>query len=327
MPVSEAIIAVTSRCNAKCAMCGLWQEEKKTEVEPSFYYNLPKSLTNVNITGGEPFLRKDLLQILSVVSDRCRKVRPVISTNGLLTDRILESVPQFLKINPRTAVRVSIDGIGKTHDEIRGVKAGYDRALTTLKELIDQGVKDLGIGFTLMRANENEMMDVYELSRELKIQFTATIAHSSPIFFGDQKDQSPDPQKAADAFARLKTNQLNSLHPKDWFRAYFTDGLIDLLKASKRRIECPALSSFFFMNPQGVVFPCHILDEPVGQLDQAPYERLIENVSDGPEKYRHCEKQCWMTCTVAPEMKKHPWGVAAWIAKEKLSNFLNTAKP
>lgn len=326
MAVNEAIIAVTSRCNARCAMCGLWQKETEPEVEPSFYYNLPKSLTNINVTGGEPFLRKDLLQILSVISDRCRKVRPVISTNGLLTDRILRSIPLFIKINQRTSLRVSIDGIGKTHDDIRGVKGGFDKAMATLKGLLDLGVKDLGIGFTMMKSNEKEMMDVYELTRKMKIQFTATIAHSSPIFFGDQEDQSPDFKKAAAAFKHLKANQLSSIHPKDWFRAYFTEGLIDLLEGRKRKVKCPALSSFFFMNPQGVVFPCHILDEPLGNLCDMSYQQVIENVPGGADKYRDCEKQCWMTCVVAPEMRKRSWKVAAWIAGQKFTNIFGTAK-
>jgi len=299
-------------------MCDLWKTGSDSEVEPSFYYHLPKSLRNVNITGGEPFLRKDLDKIVMVMTERCRKVRPVISTNGFLPDRIKTTASSLYKINSRLAVRVSIDGAGKTHDKIRGVAGGYEKAMASLHYLKESGIKDIGIGFTLIRENQEEMMDVYRLSKKMGIQFTATVAHSSPIFFGDQNNQAPDEKIAVKGFSELMSRQLSSLSPKNWFRAYFTNGVIDQVKGRKRRVLCPALTEFFFLNPKGDVFPCHLLDEPVGNLMSGSYQELTANVKGGPDKYQNCSMECWMTCTVAPRMRKNPIKALRWIIKSKL---------
>ena len=172
------------------------------------------------------------------------------------------------------------------------------------------------------------MMQVFDLAKKRSIQFTATVAHSSPIFFGDQSAQQPDPEAAIEAFRELLERQLASPHPKDWFRAYFTEGLIDLLANKQRRVDCPAFAGFFFLDPQGRVFPCHILDEPIGRLSDAPFEKLVAQVPGGIEKYRCCPQQCWMTCTVGPEMKRRPWVPANWIAGQKLKRlFGRSATP
>ena len=319
MPVTEAIIAITSRCNAKCAMCEMWRRDPGDEVEPSYYYRLPQSLRNVNITGGEPFMRKDIAQIVTVISDRCRGVRPVISSNGFLTSRILEAAPKLLKINPRTAFRISIDGIGNVHDEIRGIRGGFEKAAATLKGLRKLGAPDLGIGFTLVRGNEREMMRVFQMSRQLGVQFTSTVAHSSPIFFGDQDAQTPDVELARTAFRDLKKAQLRLMHPKNWFRAYFTEGVIDMLEGRKRRIVCPALEAFFFLDPHGIVFPCHILDSPLGKLTDAPFEELVEGHPEILKQVRTCPEHCWMTCTVAPQMKREIVSVTNWAIRSKIA--------
>jgi MoaA/NifB/PqqE/SkfB family radical SAM enzyme len=310
---SEAIIAVTWQCNAKCGMCDIWKTKGKPQVEPSFYYHLPRSLKNVNITGGEPFMRKDLPEILMVITERCKRVRPVISTNGLLTERILETVPRLMALNSRTAIRVSLDGIGQTHDKIRGVLGAFDKALATLKGLKSLGVRDLGVGFTLVRGNETEMMQVHELARSMGIQFTSTVAHSSPIFFGDQENQDPDLALGVEAFSHLMRRQLKSLHPKNWFRAYFTEGVLDQIEGRPRRILCPALEAFFFLDPTGEVFPCHVLDMPIGNLAEHPFEELVSGHRDTLDYVRTCPQHCWMTCTVAPEMRKRPGKVVRWI--------------
>lgn len=322
MAVTEAVIAVTGKCNARCEMCDIWQRPPGDQVEPSFYYHLPPTLTNVNITGGEPFLRKDLAEIILVISDRCRKVRPVISTNGLLSVKAWEMVPELLRINSKTAVRVSIDGIGKIHDTIRGVDGAYEKAIYAIEKFKKIGIRDVGIGFTMSRGNEEQMDQVYALSRKLGIQFTSTVAHSSPIFFGDQNDVSPDPEKAAKTFTTLKNRQLASLHPKNWFRAYFTDGVLDTLAKNPRRVNCPALVDFFFLDPGGRVYPCHVLDAPIGYLPDMPFEQMVRENPKILAKVQNCPIHCWMTCTVAPGMRKRPWIVLRWIAGAQAKRVL-----
>jgi MoaA/NifB/PqqE/SkfB family radical SAM enzyme len=298
-------------------MCDIWQHDGTDEVEPSYYYHLPPTLRTVNLTGGEATLREDLSDIVGVIAERCPGVRIILSTHGFHTRRLEEMAPRMLAHTRNLAVRVSIDGLGATHDRVRGIKGGYKKCMESLDALRRMGVKDLGIGFTLMKGNEDELIPAYEMAMANRWQFTSTVVHSSPIFFGEQSDNAPDPEKAATAYRELRRRQLKSAIPKNWFRAYFTDGVVDDVTGKRRRIDCTALSRFFYLDPTGKVFTCHVLDWSVGMLHEG-YDKLLR---DNPEMLRRvaaCEEHCWMTCTVAPIMRQNLPRVAAWVARRRL---------
>ena len=137
-------VIVTYRCNARCSMCNRYKAPSKPEEELSIetIKKLPK-MYFTNITGGEPFIRKDLPDIvreLYKLSDRI-----VISTNGFFTDRIVDLAKEF----PQIGIRISIEGLEKTNNEIRGLENGFQRGYQTLKKLQQMGMKDVGFGMTV----------------------------------------------------------------------------------------------------------------------------------------------------------------------------------
>ena len=74
-----------------------------------------------NITGGEPFIRTDLKEVVRELDKK--SVRIVISTNGFFTDRIIDLCKEF----PQIGIRISIEGLEKTNNEIRGLNDGFRR--------------------------------------------------------------------------------------------------------------------------------------------------------------------------------------------------------
>src|SRR5262245_64459831 len=112
----NAIVAVTLNCNARCTMCDIWQNDMKDEIGPDVFDRLPASLRDINLSGGEPFLRRDLPEILAAIKSTNSKVRLVISTNGFQPARTKEMLPALRRADPKLAVRVSIDGLDGTHD-------------------------------------------------------------------------------------------------------------------------------------------------------------------------------------------------------------------
>ncbi len=116
-----AVVAITYRCNARCLMCDIWKKRvaRSDELPANGFAALPGSLEDINITGGEPFLRDDLIDIIRTIKQSCPKARVVISTNGLLVDRIKSFAPDMLRLDSRIALRVSIDALGTEHDKIR----------------------------------------------------------------------------------------------------------------------------------------------------------------------------------------------------------------
>ncbi len=316
---SQAIIAVTYRCNARCAMCGIWRKEPADEVEPSVYYHLPRTLREINITGGEPFLRDDLDRIVAVMLERAPRARIVISSNGLLPERIGNIAPALRRLSKRLGVRISVDGINAaTHDRIRGIPGALDKAWASLDALRAAGIADLGVGFTMVKGNEDELLPLYDKAHHEGLQFTSTIAHSSPIFFGDQDDSLPDLAAAERVYRELRGRQLHSWQVKNWFRAYFTAGLIDMLAGRPRKIACPAGRDFFYLDPYGIAFPCHIKDWPLGRIEEG-YDNLLRQKPELLTRVDHCAAHCWMTCTVSPLMRRELTTTTVDVLRDRLA--------
>src|SRR5574337_2125147 len=103
----EICIILTYRCNAKCNMCDVWHYPTKSSEEITIkdIEKLPSGLRFINITGGEPFIRQDIAEIIEVIRPKTGRI--VISTNGFFTDRILGLCQKY----PDLGIRISIEGL------------------------------------------------------------------------------------------------------------------------------------------------------------------------------------------------------------------------
>ena len=133
-------VIVTYRCNARCNMCGRYRQPSRPEEELTIdtFRKLPP-MYFTNVTGGEPFLREDLPAIIRELEKKSDRI--VISTNGYFTDRIIALCREF----PNVGIRISLEGIGETNNEIRGLENGFHRGLDTLKQLRQMGIRDVCI--------------------------------------------------------------------------------------------------------------------------------------------------------------------------------------
>ena len=123
-------IIVTYRCNARCTMCNRYQQPSKPEEEMKIdtIKKLPQ-MYFTNITGGEPFIREDLPEIVEELYKKSDRI--VISTNGFYTDRIIKLCERF----PKVGIRISIEGLEETNNKIRGIEDGFHKGYTTLQKL------------------------------------------------------------------------------------------------------------------------------------------------------------------------------------------------
>jgi MoaA/NifB/PqqE/SkfB family radical SAM enzyme len=129
-------------------MCHIWKypTQPEAEISPRDLERLPPMFFT-NVGGGEPFLRDDLVEIVEVLRGRSRRI--VISTNGSLTGRILALCRKY----PDVGIRISLDGLPRTHDAIRGMPGGFERAFCSLLALKRMGKTDIGLAMTLQDCN------------------------------------------------------------------------------------------------------------------------------------------------------------------------------
>ena len=313
----EACIIVTYRCNAKCHMCNTWQYPTKPaeEITPQIVDKLPKGLKFINITGGEPFLRKDLDEIVKVALTKTERL--VISTNGYFTDRMVALAAKF----PNIGVRISIEGLPAANDELRGIKDGFDHGLRSLLELKAMGLKDIGFGMTVSDVNAKDMIELYRLADAMGLEFATASTHNS-YYFHKNDNMFRDPEMIAGEFERISCELLKTSKVKNWFRAYFNHGMANYVRGGKRLLPCEVGTDMFFVDPWGMIMPCNGMDQemPMGDLVKQSFEEIWQ--SEQAQKVRaavkSCQKQCWMIGSVAPAMKKDKMTLIKWILQKKL---------
>ncbi|MHA1783140.1 MAG: radical SAM/SPASM domain-containing protein [Promethearchaeota archaeon] len=307
------IIGVTYRCNARCVMCHTWKfpTKKNEEIDIKTISKLPY-IPVINITGGEPFLRDDLEEIISILKKKSKRI--VISTNGFFHKRIIQIAKKF----PDIGIRISIEGLPKTNDELRGIKNGFDMGLRTLIELKSLGLKDIGFGITISDTNILDLLPLFKLAKFMKVEFATAIVHNS-YYFHKYDNKIKKKEIIIDEFKKLICELLKSKRIKDWYRAYFNYGIINYIKGNKRLLPCEMGISSFYLDPFGEIRPCNVLEETMGNLK----EKSFDEIWNGKEAerirnlVRNCNKNCWMIGSVGELMKKYIAIPTKWIIKTK----------
>ena len=309
-------VIVTYRCNARCNMCNRYKVPSKAEEEISVetIRKLPK-MYFTNITGGEPFIRTDLMDIVRELYKKSDRI--VISTNGFFTDRIVDLCKEF----PQVGIRISIEGLEETNNAIRGLENGYQRGYETLKTLREMGMTDVGFGMTVQDMNAKDLVPLYKISDEMGMEFATASLHNS-FYFVEGRNIIHDRPMVAAHFEELVNELLSSRSPKKWFRAYFNHGLINYIYGQKRLLKCDMSFDTFFIDPYGDVMPCNGTKdkEVMGNLNDQTWDEVwnSEAAEAVRAKVRCCDRQCGMIGSVSPAMHKYIWVPAWWVVRHKL---------
>ena len=312
-------VIVTYRCNARCTMCNRYKAPSRPEEELSVetIKKLPK-MYFTNITGGEPFIRKDLKDIVRELYKKSDRI--VISTNGFFTDRIVDLAKEF----PQIGIRISIEGLEKTNNQIRGLENGFQRGYKTLKTLRKMGMKDVGFGMTVQDLNAPDLVPLYNISDRMGMEFATASLHNS-FYFVEAKNIIHDRPMVAKNFERLVNKLLKSRSPKKWFRAYFNHGLINYIYGQPRLLPCDMSFDTYFIDPYGDVMPCNGTKdkEVMGNLNTQTWDELWNSreAEIVRNKVRHCDRQCWMIGSVSPAMHKYIWKPAWWVFRHKVKGL------
>ena len=321
---TDVSIITTYRCQMRCKMCDIWENptDKKQEITAKELDILPK-FKFVNITGGEPFVRRDLEDIVDVMYKKSDRI--VISTSGWHTDRIIKMAEKF----PNIGIRVSIEGLAQKNDDLRGREGSFDRAMRLLLTLKEMGMKDIGYGCTVSNKNSDDMLWLYKLSRELGMEFATAAFHNSYYFHKDDNEIT-NKNEVIGNFHKLIEELLKENSPKSWYRAFFNLGLINYIRGNPRMLPCEAGTANFFIEPYGDVYPCNGLEDRywkesmgnirnVSSFDELWFSAQAEKVRG---LVRTCPKNCWMVGTAAPVMKKYIKHPTSWVARNKLKSLL-----
>jgi MoaA/NifB/PqqE/SkfB family radical SAM enzyme len=318
----ECAVITTYRCNARCQMCNIWQYPTRPSEEfaPELLEKLPGGLKRLNLTGGEPMLRSDILDIVRILDTKTGRLE--ISTNGYFTDRIVTVCEQF----PHITIRVSVEGLPKLNDDLRGIRNGFDHALRSVLRLKQKRVRDIGFAMVISDKNCSDLMDVYALCEGLGVEFATASMHNS-FYFHKRDNRIKDEEKTSREMQHFIRALLTSRRPdwrlrmKDWVRAYVNLGLLRYMSGQRRLLPCGAATDLFFVSPYGEILACNGSPEPwvMGDLKTQSFDEIwsSEQAARIRDMVARCDRNCWMVGSAVPAMRKNILVPLWWIVKNK----------
>lgn len=327
--IVQASMIVTFRCNGKCHMCEIWKHptNPSEELDVKYYEKLPDGL-RINITGGEPMLRDDIDEIFKILYHRASLLE--LSTNGFFTDRIVSIAEKY----PNILIRVSVDGLPKLNDKLRGTRDGFDHALRTILELKKTKCKNIGFTIVISDKNVDDLLSLYELCCYLEVELGNSVMHNSWYFhkmdnvIGDREKATKMEIEFAKSLLRSHRRGIKN-KVKDYGRAYFNKSIIKRFagKECNYRPPCGASRDFFFVDPWGNISSCNGSDEEwiMGNLKDDSFENIMNSkkAEEVIRKVELCKKDCCFIVTDRHDMVRKPWKPIYWIIKNKIRLALN----
>ena len=322
------IYFVTKRCNAKCAHCFYWDDLNKTNLNELKIGEIERiadstgKLLYLRLSGGEPFIRQDLFDLVRVFVEKCSPSFVGIPTNGFYTDRIVRFAEKAGVFNTRIEIGVSIDDLREHHDKIRGSRFAFENAINTFKELkrIQSRTRNLRIGFitTAVKSNQMRLVEIFEYLKALEPDsISCNIVrgdtrdrgekefnmHSSK-HFNDLCDEYNDTRvkKRRDLFSRMR--QAKTLYAHEIRQK--------MIETDTFQIPCVAGSKIVVLYAEGEVYPCETLDFEIGNVRDYGLDirRLLQSSRAASIQNKiisgncFCSHECFTTASIVFSKKQ-----------------------
>jgi MoaA/NifB/PqqE/SkfB family radical SAM enzyme len=307
-------------------MCDSWKIARGYEMTPeevTTVFEKVGALDVVRLTGGEPFLRDDLLEVAHRILDASRPATVHVTTNGSFPDRV-EAFCRAFRASSVLRVMVSFDGLAKEHDRNRGRAVTFDRALDTVRRLAKLGRKRVVVSANHTIISRQSLADHDQLRTHLEregVDVQWVLAYEDSAMYGLSRrgkraddlivprgyplhpdiDRNEAISFVAGEMARVETVSDPFLRVG---KRYYLAGLRDRLAesdASGPRPKCVALRSHLRLLPDGGVPVCQFNTEVVGNLVKQPFDEVWKGAAARRSRsWVDACPGCWAECEVVP---------------------------
>jgi MoaA/NifB/PqqE/SkfB family radical SAM enzyme len=304
-------------CDARCEMCNNWKRgDRKSDMtldqlDGAMNHPFWGAVENLNISGGEPTTRNDLPELTELLIRRLPRVRKVgINTTGLTPHR---AIPQLTRIVEFCAardlpisVRVSLDGIGEIHDQVRKVKRGFDKAGETIAAMEALARKhdqfQFGIAATIFATNMQDAKNILAWARERDLDIVFNMLRFTDAMLGNRELENTIRLKMAEEdfmrqFFLERVQEESVLSGQSFQYLHYADMIAN---GYVRTMPCPFRSQGLLLNPDGELFYCEN-SKPLGNVLQTPAGELYfkaEHLADRATFEDTICKNCLSPCQV-----------------------------
>jgi MoaA/NifB/PqqE/SkfB family radical SAM enzyme len=282
-------LAVTNKCNSRCRTCNIWNKEENDQELTideygKIFRNFKRPPLELILTGGEPFIREDIAEICQMAIEHLRPKIIIIPSNGILTKKIVSDIEKILRNSFKTkiVINISLDGIRKDNDEIRGLEGSFDRAIDTY--LAVRGIQNeslnLKIHTVVSSYNVDKIPEIYEYIREILKTNLYIVEIAQERFELDNCDKGEEIVPSLEKYSRAigflskrlekeKFSGLSKIIQASRLEYYLLSKRI--LEGKRRIIPCYAGFASGQITPSGDVHFCATKKSTLGNLRKSNY--------------------------------------------------------
>jgi MoaA/NifB/PqqE/SkfB family radical SAM enzyme len=277
-------------CDARCEMCHNWKHgDRKSDLtldqlDRAMAHDFWGAIENLNISGGEPTTRNDLPDMVELFHRRLPRLRKIgINTTGLTPHR---AIPQLTRIveycakhNLLFSARVSLDGIGDIHDQVRHVQRGFDKASETIAAMQALAERhatfQFGIAATIFATNMEDAKNILAWARTRKLDIVFNMLRFTDNMLNNKALETQIGFKKREeefmrAFFLERVQEESILSGQSFMYLHYADMIAN---GYIRTMPCPFQSQGLLLNPNGSLFYCENSNE-IGNVLDADAEAL-----------------------------------------------------
>lgn len=280
--------AITYQCQSRCLTCNIWEIKPKNELtteEIAEFARKNNYFKWIGITGGEPFLRSDIVEIVSSFNENCKDLYLLtMPTNSLCNpDQVEKKLRQILEMKiPKVVITVSLDGYSELHDKIRGVTGNYDKAIEIYSRLekLKKEYKNLSsvFGYTLSKFNKGQFEATYESVKKsfpdiTYNDFHINLAQTSENYYANAgTDIKAFDSETVEELNRIFEKREKGLEPMSMVENAFLKKLSEFAGTGSSPMRCRSLEASVFMDGWGNVYPSVMWNKKIGNIKETSYE-------------------------------------------------------
>lgn len=274
---------ITDNCNSRCVMCDVWKTKSVNELSSSDWRQilqdkLFRKVQHIGISGGEPTLRTDLVEIVQTIVDTLPKLKSItITSHGFHVKRWEEFLPRITAICSKNKIHfrlnLSVDGVSEVHDKVRGIPGGYERTMRTLNLAKAMGV-DVELQSTICSENVYNTGQILALAKQQNSRLifrqatdVARLDNSSSV----TEIQLTENEKSYFADFLL-SEQVHSYLPNLQRGLFYKTLANQLTTNGKRQAPCYFQNEGLLLTAHGDMYHCSISSEKMGNVfEDSPY--------------------------------------------------------
>jgi MoaA/NifB/PqqE/SkfB family radical SAM enzyme len=277
-------------CDARCEMCHNWKHgDRKSDMtleqlDGVMHHDFWGAVENLNISGGEPTTRNDLPEMVELFQRRLPRLRKIgINTTGLTPHRAIPQLTRIVKFCAEKdllfSARVSLDGIGDIHNQVRHVERGFDKACQTIEAMQALSARysnfQFGLAATIFATNLEDAKNILAWARTKNLDIVFNMLRFTDAMLNNKELQDTIGfHKREEDFMRAffldRVQEESVLSGQSFMYLHYADMIAN---GYIRTMPCPFQSQGLLLNPDGKLYYCENSKE-IGNVLEEPAETL-----------------------------------------------------